>query len=710
MRIDRNTSTPLSAPADATFQEYVAKLLAQENLTVEHNPQARTAYFDPAKRVLTLPVFANSTTPMNYLFIGHEVGHALFTDQDALVPASGKIRTGEKTVWNICEDARIEKLIKRRYAGLRVSFNQGYKDIAARDFFGIADKTPAEMPFIERLNLYTKIGSLIALPFSAEEMALVREVEQAETAQDTYEVTRKVADFIKSQPQPEQEQPQEQPQAGEPQPGEGGEGEPQSGDAKGEGDAPTKGDGAGAGEQEAPKGDKPAEAGSSNKGGNTPGERTDAADTEIESETQKALDAAREAHTNPKGAEIVYGNVPEVSLTDITRSYKELLKSGPYSLHASKPEILAASRKFKADNEKTVAHLLKEFEMRKRGMQSLHATTGKTGRLDINKLYSYRYNEDVFLRRKSVPTGKNHGLLMLIDFSTSMAERRGGKTSISNSLWQMLNLVLFCHKAGLPFEIYGFTNGYTYGHQRESANKVEKTGDLQIMGVELTQLFSWKMSTAEFNEMIGIMAMTISKNAARKVFAMGGTPLLETLLISMDLIQRMQKEARVEKMNLILLTDGEGSAMPGNVIGRDSYRRRVVIRDPRTRMEVSLEDYNYRAQEAAILRMIKVRTGATISNFYFTSYLGGLIWEMGKESKMDLAALQNEWNKNEAVVLNNVAGYDKWFAMTGFTKGERISKSDSFATREELEAAAIRMSSNKRKNRLVLTEFAKMIS
>ena len=54
----------------------LAKLLATENLTVEHC-KCETASFDVINRVLSLPLWIASESVYDML-VGHEVGHALY--------------------------------------------------------------------------------------------------------------------------------------------------------------------------------------------------------------------------------------------------------------------------------------------------------------------------------------------------------------------------------------------------------------------------------------------------------------------------------------------------------------------------------------------------------------------------------------------------------------------------------------------------------
>ena len=102
----------------------LAKLLASENLVVEHRA-VTTASFDVQKRVLTLPIWNAKEIVFN-LLVAHEVGHALFTPNDDSLDSL----PCPKSYVNVTEDARIEKLMKRKFAGI------------SKDFYGGIQATP----------------------------------------------------------------------------------------------------------------------------------------------------------------------------------------------------------------------------------------------------------------------------------------------------------------------------------------------------------------------------------------------------------------------------------------------------------------------------------------------------------------------------------------------------------------------------------------
>ena len=134
----------------------IAKLLATEDLTVRHSNTARTASFDTKSRVLTLPVYLVSDDDVHDMMTGHEVGHALWTEAEKWEKAI--LEDYNKDILNVVEDARIEKKIKKRYPGIVRNFIAGYKTLADENFFYDEEMEINEMQFLDRLNLYFKLG------------------------------------------------------------------------------------------------------------------------------------------------------------------------------------------------------------------------------------------------------------------------------------------------------------------------------------------------------------------------------------------------------------------------------------------------------------------------------------------------------------------------------------------------------------------------
>ena len=101
----------------------------------------------------------------------------------------------------------------------------------------------------------------------------------------------------------------------------------------------------------------------------------------------------------------------------------------------------------------SVTQLVQMFERKKRGAIFSKQQVAKTGVIDVTKLHTYKFNDDLFKRNTIVPNGKNHGIQMLIDWSGSMS----GKP-LAGCVSQVMLLAAFCKKAGIPFDCYAFTN------------------------------------------------------------------------------------------------------------------------------------------------------------------------------------------------------------------------------------------------------------
>ena len=169
-------------------KDILAKLMATENITVIHK-RVPTAYFDVKSRTLCCPILKDKmSSQLTDLFMGHEVGHALNTPAEGWHGAVSEKGMLFKGYLNVIEDVRIEKAIKSKYPGLRKSFYAGYKELANNDFFGIRGKDIHSMNFIDRINLYFKIGSVTQISFNDEEQVYIDRCNKLETFEQVMEL------------------------------------------------------------------------------------------------------------------------------------------------------------------------------------------------------------------------------------------------------------------------------------------------------------------------------------------------------------------------------------------------------------------------------------------------------------------------------------------------------------------------------------------
>lgn len=186
---------------------------------------------------------------------------------------------------------------------------------------------------------------------------------------------------------------------------------------------------------------------------------------EPEVKTMENLEEALKELINNDGYENVYLELPKLDLNKIIVSNAEIHDRCKESWDSflvdrewKSEDVFGGVDKdfveFKRSAQKEVNYLVKEFECRKAADSYARATTARTGVLDCTKLHTYKYNEDLFKKVTTLSDGKNHGLVFVLDWSGSMCD------VMMDTVKQLFNLVWFCKKVAIPFEVYAFTTDY----------------------------------------------------------------------------------------------------------------------------------------------------------------------------------------------------------------------------------------------------------
>ena len=171
-----------------TVSSGFARLLATENISVRVDSSAPTASFDVESRTLTMPVWENMSEELTDMLLGHEVSHALFTNDDDLLQTvktlaknAGVPEQVAMNALNVVEDVRIDRLIQRKYRGLVSDYAAGYPEMREMNLFEVGeDEDINERSFLDRLNLNLKAYNGKVM-FTNEERTLVERAENTET-------------------------------------------------------------------------------------------------------------------------------------------------------------------------------------------------------------------------------------------------------------------------------------------------------------------------------------------------------------------------------------------------------------------------------------------------------------------------------------------------------------------------------------------------
>ena len=65
--------------------------------------------------------------------------------------------------------------------------------------------------------------------------------------------------------------------------------------------------------------------------------------------------------------------------------------------------------------------MVQQFQMKQAADLDARTSFAKTGVLNTNNMINYRWSEDIFLKNEVHADGKNHGIVMYLDWSGSMS-------------------------------------------------------------------------------------------------------------------------------------------------------------------------------------------------------------------------------------------------------------------------------------------------
>lgn len=697
----------------------LAKLLATENLTVEHR-RVSTAAFDVEKRLLILPIWKTASNTVYDLLVGHEVGHALYTPNEDYSGAS-------KAFVNVLEDARIERMMKVTYPGLRRSFFVGYKELWDADFFGVKNDDPKTLSLIDRINLYFKGNPNI--PFADEEMVWVKRAEQTTTFQDVVDLAKELYDFCASKQEDKEEMPP-MPQS------ENGE---QSADREIESNDDAQSEEQ---EKEWPTENDPEEDHRNDRDFSeddaqleTPSYQGGADETK--SVTDEALAQALETLVDDHAKEWVYLSVPNPKVEDYVVPFKVIQeklenhfydKDRPYDWEGNVQYGIDHYNAFKKDTQKTVSYLCKQFEMKKSADEYRRAATSKTGVLDTNKLHTYKYNDDIFKKVTVIPEGKNHGLVMYLDWSGSMQHQ------LLDTLKQTYNLIWFCKKSGIPFRVYAFQSGYGYSDM-DVENPSDKQGELSIASdFRLFEFFSSRQNKQSLEKSMQLVYLQVFAMGGWRLsylseYTLGGTPLAEAVYCTRSIVSNLKKVESVSKVNVICLTDGEANPMSyvhqfpeDHPYRAGEYKYQYLchargkvffLRDPKTGYTRKISHHPY-------------ETTKEIVSFYreITDYnwIGIRLCSKGDLTKLvrefagdQLDVIDKQWRKERFASIRERAGFTEAFYMPekGIGVGTQdieVKQKKEVATKAELTRAFKKHMGSKMTNKTILNAFIDQIA
>ena len=677
----------------------LAKLIATENIQVQHN-KVKTASFDTKHRVLTLPVFKNQKGDVYDMLIAHECAHALHTPTDGWA----KIEDDSlRSYVNVLEDCRIDKIIQKQYPGVVKNYLNGFDILEKQNFFGTNGKDlNKELMLIDKINLFYKSSKRLPISFSSVDNGWLSKVDALQTFDDVVDLAKQLLNWqqkevekLKKLPEFDNHPVSDNYNLNDDENDNEDESNSEESNENGESQqAEDNGEDKKDGEEQTAVNSEAKEGGGK---GVAPGVLVSITNENMESKMSSLHDQEKSYS---------YFTLPKVKLNDMIVSNDKFLNNmRKHILDCTRkyPSDLiyynwlkGAYKNFKNENKKTVMYLVKEFEMKKAATAYKRSSTDKTGTIDPLKLKDYKFSDDIFKRLTITPDAKNHGMIMMLDWSGSMCD------SIKQTTEQLMNLVWFCQKVNIPYEVYFFTSevgGSAWSTDKKSKQGDEvftyKYGDAIMDKCHLVCIANNRMKKTKLDEsLMYIWSMALSYHGrysanSRELwegdnfncpsqYYLGSTPLNQAIVALNEMIPIFKNKNKIEKMSVITLTDGGANWCFGSTMGDDGksniqHGSTPVIKVGKKSYTTKDNDRFYRSGEytGLLLDIIRQRHGVSTIGFFVTKKLR--TWDMDnyigdykdyQDKELKRAKIRSSMTKNRFAQVPQT-GYSKYFLLNG---------------------------------------------
>ena len=690
-------------PVNYEIKSQLARLLATENLVVE-NKKVPTACFDVETRVLTLPLWDKASSEVYDMLVAHEVGHALFTpnewDWEDRVP---------RQFVNVTEDARIEKLMKRKYGGISKSFYRGYKELSEDDFFELSDRDLSKMNLADRVNLQFKIGHFVDIPFTDDEKEIIEMISECETFSDSvlaaeilHQKCKDQVDFDSNKDPDTSEQDNSQ-TSGDEQQNQNNDSEEteENGETN---DIETKSEG---------------ESQTSNSSIND----------DLNVETDDLFNQGAQSLTSETAPGISgYYEIPKINLDNVIISSTEIhsLINDWWKVTSDEHQLNSFSfvdkeyHDYKKSAQKEVNYLVKEFESKKAADAYFRSSVSKTGLLDCSKLHTYKYNEDLFKKVNVLPDGKNHGLIFILDWSGSMGD------IMEDTIKQLFNIVWFCSKVNIPFEVYAFSNNFRHSIEGNLnvSERIENEFVIQDAFV-LMNILTHKVNKKNLDEQmktIWRLSYYFKKLCGYSIpsqLNLSGTPLNESLVVLHSLIPQFKSQNKLQKVQCVILTDGEAHPLKANVkrtCGDKDFMgcfyvmtHNSYLRNRNTGFTYNLGEQYWSFTQTLLLDLKQTFPDVNFIGFRIANSrdFGSIIRRYdGMISEDDY----KKSRKNKSYVIKGNSGYQSYFVIMDNTLNQNVEFDvDDDASKAKIKSAFTKSLRSKALNKKVLSEFMDLV-
>ena len=304
---------------------------------------------------------------------------------------------------------------------------------------------------------------------------------------------------------------------------------------------------------------------------------------------------------------------------------------------------------------------------------------------------------------------------------------------------QMCNLVWFCKKVGIPFDVYAFTTEYPlFTYKEDGSRDVKDLSYEKKDGVfyinewfSMMNFLTHKVNTKELETQMKHLfrlayyfdRTTRSYYHIPPTMGLSGTPLNETMIALHQILPKFKKDNKVQKVQCVVLTDGEGYPPKFHreiqrhwehepFIGTGSIGHNCFLRNRKTghtysmdvlwnkMTDVFLEDLKTTFPD---VNFIGIRVLASRDAGAFIRTYCGYHGELHDK-------VMKDWKKQRSFSIKT-SGYHSYFGLSGnVLSSDSEFDVDDGATKAKIKSAFVKSLRTKKMNKKILNEFIELVA
>jgi len=308
---------------------------------------------------------------------------------------------------------------------------------------------------------------------------------------------------------------------------------------------------------------------------------------------------------------------------------------------------------------------------------------------------------------------------------------------LQDTLKQLYNLLWFCKKVSIPFDVYAFTQEWrrtdidyksgalipadTTPHYKKKEGVFKVDEEFTLMNLLTSKVSAQQLEQHMINIWRSVIPFT--EGVAYRYpprLVLSGTPLNESLIALHQILPKFQTDHKLQKVQCIIMTDGEANQLPYHktvqrrweslpYLGcRNINPDRCFLRDRKVGKTYKFGYYWHQFTDV-FLRNLK-------DNFPDVNLIGiRILPPRDAKSFMKLyypwgnSTLERDWSKLRSFIIRD-SGYDVYFGMSSAT----LSQESEFdveqdATKAQIKKAFVKSLKTKKLNKKVLGEFISLV-